>query len=132
MSDDFTPRPTPTPPKKKRTPVPKVEKVDTAPAIDAFTEEISEPTPAVPENEATATAEANDNPKDNIVNRIKALVINNQETLKRKLIVGIGTGLGMIIASSVIDAIGQRKPDVVYLELDKETLEPTDVVTPAE
>jgi hypothetical protein len=125
---DEAPKPTPRPPvtkavPKKRTSVPPVEKAKqvTETAVDALAEK-TQPivTPTV------------NNPKETPMNKVKALVINNQDTIKRKLVVVVGTGIGMLIASTVIDNLGVRKPDVVYLELNADTLEPVITDPPVE
>lgn len=53
---------------------------------------------------------------DNI-NKFVAVISDNKETIKRKLIVGIGTAVGMLIASSVIDTFNKPVPEVIYIEV---------------
>jgi len=61
----------------------------------------------------------------------RTIILNNKETIKRKVIVGVGTAVGMIIASAVIDRLNDRQPDVIYVEVPVPVTEPSSE-TPAE
>jgi hypothetical protein len=47
----------------------------------------------------------------------RTMIVNNKETIKRKVIVAVGTAAGMLIASAVIDRVNNRQPDVIYVEV---------------
>jgi hypothetical protein len=92
----------------KRTPVPKVEKPKAPPIPEA--EETSEPEETTQvESDTTNTNEGNTTMKpSSFFKKAITVVSNNRETIKRKAIVAVGTGVGMLIASAVTDAFNRR------------------------
>jgi hypothetical protein len=86
----------------KRTPVPKVEKPKAPPIPE------SEETTQV-EPDTTNTNEGNTTMKpSSFFKKAITAVSNNRETIKRKAIVAVGTGVGMLLASAVTDAFNRR------------------------
>jgi hypothetical protein len=92
----------------KRTPVPKVEKPKAPPIPEA--EETSEPEETTQvEPDTTNTNEGNTTMKpSSFFKKAITAVSNNRETIKRKAIVAVGTGVGMLLASAVTDAFNRR------------------------
>lgn len=104
-------------PRAKRTSVPSVTNVQnpkstkTNTVVDALAENTSAMTTPVSDKKEKATM---------VDNLKKALTVisNNRETIKRKLIVGVGTAVGMLIASSVIDRLNEKQePEIIYVEI---------------
>jgi hypothetical protein len=83
----------------KRTPVPKVEKAKAPP----IPEETTQVEPDTTINEGNTTMKPS-----SFFKKTVTLVSNNRETIKRKVIVAVGTGVGMLIASAVTDAFNRR------------------------
>jgi hypothetical protein len=93
---------------KKRTPVPKVEKPKAPPIPEAEETSDTEETTQV-EPDTTNTNEGNTTMKpSSFFKKAITVVSNNRETIKRKAIVAVGTGVGMLIASAVTDAFNRR------------------------
>lgn len=51
------------------------------------------------------------------VKSVVNVISNNKETIKRKLVVAVGTAVGMLLASAVIDRLNEKTPDVIYIEV---------------
>lgn len=62
------------------------------------------------------------------IKTLQTIYTNNKDVIKRKVIVGAGTAVGMIIASAVLDRLGSRTPDIIYVEVPvtESTTVPTD------
>lgn len=54
------------------------------------------------------------------IKRLAAVISNNKDTLTRKGVVAIGSALGMLIASSLIDVLTKPTIEVVYIEVPVE------------
>lgn len=53
---------------------------------------------------------------NNALKKTIRLISDNREVIKRKAIVFVGTGIGMIIASAVNDAFNSPKPELIIVE----------------
>lgn len=98
----------------KRQPVPRVPPVKTPsrstahlPGEFPFTEIPSSGPSTKPENEHSKEEKT----MANGVKNLKNLIVNNKDVIKRKVLVGVGATVGLVVASAVLDRF--NKPRVI-------------------
>jgi hypothetical protein len=57
--------------------------------------------------------------------KIVTIISENKDVIQRKLIVTVGTGLGMLIASSLLTRLTNTRPDVIVIEMPDTTPDTT-------
>lgn len=95
----------------KRTSVPPVPKPAPRAKKDTITDPITDTSVPTTEENTTVT----DAP--GFFKKSITLITNNKATIKRKLIVGLGSGVGMVIASAIIETLNTPTTEVLYVEV---------------